>query len=113
MNTFLIGDEITISRQEGDTSYIEFQDIPTEISLVGASAKFQVKKKSKSDTAIISKTDASGITISGQNLTVNLLPSDTKNYAGRWRWELQITLQNTSIITIARGNFIIVAELID
>lgn len=113
MATYLIESEINLVRQEGDTSDIQFKDIPVELNLAGATAKFEVKKKLKTDTAIITKTTTEGIVIEGQDLTINLLPSDTKGQSGRWRWELQLTLSDTSIVTIGRGCLNILPELID
>jgi hypothetical protein len=113
MATYLIESEIALTRQEGDNCDIQFKDVPIELNLTGASAKFEVKRKLKTDTPIITKTVGSGITISGQDITISLLPVDTKGNSGRWRWELQITLADLSIITIGRGCLNITPELID
>jgi len=112
MATYLINNEITINRQEGDTCDVTFIDVPPEINLTDATAKFQVKT-SATATPIISKTTDDDIVIVSQDITVNLLPEDTKGHSGRWKWELEVTLADTSVITLGRGCFNIIAELID
>lgn len=112
MATYLIDNEITLNRQEGDTCDVVFTDVPADIVLTGATAIFEIKANPTS-TAIITKTTDDDITITGQQITVNLLPTDTKGHSGRWRWELQVTLADTTtVITLGKGCFNIIAELI-
>lgn len=112
MATYLINNEITINRQEGDTCDVTFTSVPPEINLTDATAKFQVKE-SATATPIISKTTDDDISIVSQDIVVNLLPEDTKGHSGRWKWELEVVLADTSVITLGRGCFNIIAELID
>jgi hypothetical protein len=110
MATYLIKKEITITRQEGDSADIVIV-VPNVIDMSLYDAQFQVR-----DTTlrrlIISKTSNAGISIAGQTLTIPLATDDTKNKAGKHRWELQLSNNTPEIITIGRGTFIIVNELI-
>lgn len=112
MATYLVENEINLNRQEGDTCDIIFTDVPADINLTGATAIFEVKFN-KTTTAIITKTTDDDIVIAGQQITVNLLSTDTKGHSGRWRWELQVTLADTiTVITLGKGCLNIIAELI-
>lgn len=111
MSTFLVAREFPIVRQEGDNADIIFT-VPIELSLAGTvTAKFQVK--TTDSRLIFSKDTTEGITIDGQDITVELLPVDTKGKSGQFRWELEITKEATyGIVTIGKGNFKIVKEII-
>jgi 2-keto-4-pentenoate hydratase/2-oxohepta-3-ene-1,7-dioic acid hydratase in catechol pathway len=104
MATYLIANEIDITRQEGDTADIVFT-VPETLSITGATAIFQVTDAK--GNIIMTKTP----TPVGQVITVPLAPTDTKGYYGSKLWELQIT-KSGSIYTIGKGNFIIVKERI-
>jgi hypothetical protein len=110
MATYLIGSETEIKRQEGDTGDIIIT-MPESLSMTPyTQTKFQVKNLS--GTVIINKSVSAGtITVSGQTITIPLLTTDTKGYAGQYRWELEIS-NSTEVITVAKGVFIIVEEII-
>ena len=110
MATFLIGSEININRQEGDTADIVFT-MPTILDLsLFAEVKFQVKNATKS-VFTKSLTDNT-ITVNGQTITIPLLVADTTNKAGTHRWELEISNDTPEVITIAKGNFTIIKQII-
>lgn len=104
MATYLIANEIDITRQEGDTADIVFT-VPVSMSLSGATVIFQVLDNK--GNVLIEKTP----TPAGQNITVLLEPTDTKGHYGNKRWELEIT-KTGNIYTIGKGDFIIVKEQI-
>lgn len=109
MATFLIKREITITRQEGDTADVVIV-VPEVINMANYDARFSVKD-SNGRTVFDKKSENAELTISGQTITIPLLIADTKRKAGKHRWELQIT-NATEVITIGRGVFVIVNELI-
>ena len=109
MATFLIKREITITRQEGDTADVVIV-VPDVINMTNYQARFSAKD-SNGRTVFDKKSENAELTISGQTITVPLLIADTKRKAGKHRWELQITNEN-EVITIGRGVFVIVNELI-
>jgi len=131
MASYLISKEIKITRQEGDNGDIVFI-IPDTLSLLFASAIFQVRDRF--NQTIISKTTADGSMVISypeetiindegdeeiiikQQITVYLLPTDTKGHKGCiGKWELQLT-DNTvgsyGIVTTGRGSFEIIGEII-
>jgi hypothetical protein len=114
MATYLIKSEKTITRQEGDTADIvmvvpaalDMDLYPDVIFLVVNSDAETVFQK---DTIESTPT----ITVIDQTITIPLLDTDTKGYAGEHRWELQVADFSTpDIRTIGRGDFIINAEII-
>lgn len=104
MATYLIANEITITRQAGDLADITFT-VPDILSMTGKTAKFEVIDKNRS--VIINKV-APALTVAGQVITVPLLSADTQNFAGTHYWELEVT----GPITIGHGNFIIAKTII-
>lgn len=104
MSTYLIANEITITRQAGDLADITFT-VPEVLSMTGKTAKFQVFDKNR--TAIIEKA-APDLVVNGQVITIPLLAADTQNYAGSHYWELEVT----GPITIGHGPFIITKTFI-
>jgi len=112
MATYLIKEDIDITRQEGDTADIEFT-VPAMLDLVSYPiVKFQTKKK-YGGTIILDKTVGSGLAVAGQVVTVTLDSVDTKGVnRGTFKWELEISNTTPEIITIGRGTFDVVKELI-
>lgn len=106
MATYLISREITITRQEGDTADIVVT-VPSTLSMTGKTARFQVRDSG--NRVIINKEDE--IAIVGQGITILLAANDTARHAGKHRWELEVSDANGPI-TIGRGDFIIVKQLI-
>ena len=104
MATYLIANEITITRQAGDLADITFA-VPDVLSMSGKTAKFQVFDKNRN--AIIEK-EHPNLTVNGQTITIPLLPDDTKDKSGTYYWELEVS----SPITIGHGQFIITKTLI-
>lgn len=109
MATYLIGSETTITRQEGDSADIVMV-VPDTLDMDSyPNVKLQVK--TTKGVLLIDKATGSGISVTGQTITVTLNPVDTKNRSGRHKWECEIN-DGTNYITIARGPFEIEAELI-
>ena len=109
MATYLIKREITITRQEGDTADVVIV-VPEVINMENYNARFAVKDNI-GKTVFEKNSENSEMTITGQTITIPLLVADTKKKAGKHRWELQIS-NETEVITIGRGVFVIVNELI-
>jgi hypothetical protein len=109
MATYLIKREITITRQEGDTADVVIV-VPDVIDMGNYEAHFSVKDNSR--RTVMNKETGNGTAyVSGQTITIPLAATDTKNKPGKHRWELQLT-NETEVITIGRGNFVIVNEII-
>lgn len=109
MATYLIKREIQIARQEGDTADVVVV-VPDVIDMGNYQARFVVKDSSR--RAVIDKKSVDGVlTVTGQTITIPLLVADTKGKAGKHRWELQLT-NATEVITIGRGAFVIINEII-
>lgn len=108
MTTYIIKADITIIRQEGDQADIQIL-VPDVLSLTGATIKFAVKTNG-GRTVLYKNTD--DMTIVGQLITIPLEPEDTKNKAGSHRWEIEISNSDIAPVTIGRGDFILVKELI-
>jgi len=104
MATYLIANEITITRQAGDLADITFT-VPDVLSMSGKTAKFEVIDKNRKT---ILKKVSPDITISGQVITIPLIPSDTQNYPGTHYWELKVSTP----ITIGHGSFVITKTII-
>jgi len=109
MPTYLIEKEIPIRRQEGDTADIVFT-VPEIINMANYSCKLAVKSTSGTSLILKDSTDG-GAAIQGQVVSVQLGSNDTKRKAGTHRWELEL-YNNDEVITIGRGVFEIVAEMI-
>jgi len=106
MATYLIAQEIAITRQEGDLADVVFV-VPDVLSMTGKEATFKVNSD-KYGSFIAKESSAGDITIVGQTITIPLLAADTKDKKGRHRWELEVT----GPITIGRGVFNVIKELI-
>lgn len=110
MATYLIKKEYDITRQEGDTADVVIV-VPDVIDMQNYDVQFSVK--SNMGVTIFDKKTADGtITVAGQTITIPLLATDTKDNPGKYRWELQISNNTPEVITIGRGVFLIVRELI-
>jgi len=109
MSTYLISEEVNITRQEGDTADIVIT-VPSTITL---SDFTEIKMQVKNGNNLMMGKTLSGetITVNGQTITIPLLTTDTKNKSGLHRWELELS-STTQTITIARGNFTIIKEII-
>jgi hypothetical protein len=112
-NASYIASEITITRQEGDTGSVIFT-VPEVIDLPTFTVvKFHVFR---SGVTFIHKEldDSSGdLTVVDQVITIDLWEEDTQGYKGTNRWELEISGNpDDEIITIGKGEFIIVKERI-
>jgi hypothetical protein len=112
MNSYL-ATEITITRQAGDTGSIVF-NVPVLIDLdTFTEVIFQVVK---GGVTIIDKrlTDSvAELTVSGQTITIELWEDDTQGHRGTGRWECEISGNSADeIITIGKGDFVIVKEII-
>lgn len=108
-----IATEITITRQEGDTGSV-VMIVPDAIDLSAFTVvKFCVFR---SGVMIIDKelNDSSGdLTVSDQTITVILNEEDTQGYKGTNYWECEISGNpNEEIITIGKGEFIVLRERI-
>lgn len=115
MDTFLIKTEKIITRQEGDTAGISIlvPSPPNGIDLTNYDVTFVVVNSD--GTEIIRKDTISSvaeITIDNQTINIPLYIEDTTGYAGEHRWELQLNNSTPEVITIGRGDFIIVAQII-
>lgn len=104
MTTYNIQKEITITRQEGDSSDLSI-NVPEILDITGATAIFQVR--SMVDKIILSKS----IIPQGQQINCLFNPQDTEGKAGIHRWELEL-IWGERHITIGRGNFEIIKQLI-
>lgn len=107
MNSYIITQEITITRQEGDTGVLQFV-VPNILNPANFDITFQVWRMSRENSLLFKKEDW---TVEGQQITTSLTEADTKGFAGRWRWEMQFT-SAVEIITVGRGAFEIIKELI-
>jgi hypothetical protein len=108
MTTILIAEEIHITRQEGDTATLRFI-VPEVVSLVGRNIRLEVRTRAKE---LVFRKQGADWTVAGQNISANMLATDTRGYSGKHRWELQVNIAQTEVITIGRGNFTIEPELI-
>jgi len=103
MATYLIAREITITRQEGDVADIVIT-VPAILSMTGRTVKFEVRNANGS--VQLAKTGSS-LTVTGQIISIPLLPADTEGKPGKFTWECEISDANGPI-TIGKGAFVIV-----
>lgn len=106
MATYLISREKTITRQEGDVADIVIT-VPALLSMTGKTAHFAVADNGGRN--VINK--EKDISIDEQVISIVLKPEDTSRKAGKYRWELEVKDANGPI-TIGKGDFIIVKQLI-
>jgi hypothetical protein len=104
MPTFLVKQEKTIIRQEGDTADVVF-NLPEIIDPSEYEIKFSLFSNVAQGTILFSKTDE--IIVEGQQITVPILPADTLNKQGEKYWELSIETSEVKH-TIGKGIFKIV-----
>lgn len=95
-------------RQEGDTGQIQFE-VPEEIPMAGRTVTFLVV--SRLGDEIMRKVSPTTITLSGQVITIPLLPADTKGKSGTHQWEMEFTGMGETI-TVGHGDITITKELI-
>lgn len=116
-NSYVITEEQDITREEGATGSITITVASDVIDLdTYSTVKFQVRMEDDIDrtrTPVISKTSDSGITRSGQTVTIALSASDTLDlYGSDYRWEIQFE-GNSEVIPLMRGSFIINKKIIE
>jgi hypothetical protein len=113
MATYLIKAEKTITRQEGDTADIvlvvpvalDMDLYPDVIFWVVDTEGTKIMEKNSMDSD-------PAITVTDQTITIPITISDTTGHPGEFRWELQIGNDTPEVITIGRGDFIIVEQII-
>ena len=103
MASYLIEQEETITRQEGDVADIEIT-VPDLLPMTAKQVHFQVFDPN--GRRIIDKPVGS-ISIVGQVITIPLYPLDTLNHSGKNTWELKIYDQSGPV-TCGKGMFQIV-----
>ncbi len=106
----IIAANIPIERQEGDTAMLEIE-VPEIINMDGKNIHFAVFKGRISIFDKINDDEKSDWTVDGQDISTKLEETDTKGYAGKWLYELEVW-SGTNVYTILRGDFTITAELI-
>ncbi len=106
-NSYLIKRPFKLTRQEANTGSVVFI-LPDEIPMAGKTATFVVV--SKKGEQVFKKVFAD-MTLSGQTLTVPLLPADTRNWQGVHLWELKL-YGGGDEITAGEGEFEITNKLI-
>ncbi len=85
----------------GDTKQLAFAVVDSAnaaVDVTGAGVKFVIAPQ-QSKSALVTKTELSGITISGSTITVALTPADTQALAGLYRYELEITDSSGNVST--------------
>jgi hypothetical protein len=71
--------------------------------LIGATAKWVLKKKVYAIENEIIKTTEDGITISGNEILVKLTPTDTLNINGTYYYECELTDAQANVSTVKVG----------
>jgi len=99
MATFIIAQEVTITRQEGDLADLVLV-VPDILPLTGRTAKFRAEKID--GTAFIEK-QSPDIVMLLQVITIPILPADTDGNSGKHRWELKVYDAQNNPITIGKG----------
>jgi hypothetical protein len=111
MATFLIKKEYKITRQEGDDCDVVLV-LPSILPInINTNYTFTVTGSIQSSNKVLFKKLNANMTISGLNITIPINAADTKNKVGISRWEFQIET-NGKIITVGRGDFEIIKEII-
>ena len=121
VDTYLIDEDLDLTRQQGDTAAIEFLSyIEDGIDLTGYTIRF---KAFKSGVVVIDKTTVDGsitvtdikdsaLVVIGQNIYIPLAASDTEDLTGVLLHEMEISKDvgeaTESIITIGKGKITIV-----
>jgi hypothetical protein len=104
MSTYLIKEDFTITRQQGDISDVVFV-LQNTLPLTGLTVKFHVFNTK--DECLLAKISPTDITVLGQQITIPLLKDDTETLKGTLRWECELT-SSTKRITIGKGAFVVV-----
>lgn len=107
MNSYVITERITVTRQEGDTGSLGFI-VPAVLNPALFTIKLQVWTVSNKSVMLFEKTTW---TVSSQTITAPMAALDTKGYAGTHRWEMEFR-SLTEIITVGKGDFVIENEII-
>ena len=110
MSRYIAVGSYQIDLQEGDAGCTIDFVIPAEIDMTSRSAKMMVRKDHNTKP-IITKVSGSGITKSGQNLSVAIVADDTKGRSGIWHWDLEVYTSTADIITVGRGTVNIISEI--
>ncbi len=106
-NTYIIAEEITIPRREGDTSSL-IMIIPDLIDVTHRNIVFHVYNRR--EELILSKESPDWYK-DGQTIYTSLHPDDTDGLAGRHRWALKVSDASTKY-SIGKGDFIITPKII-
>ena len=109
MPTYLVKKEIAITRQEGDTADVVFT-VPEVLDLSLYLIRFHVMDNNRR-FIFYKNTEVGTIQKDGQTITIPLSALDTKTKTGTHRWEMELFNQNENI-TIGKGSFVIIPELI-
>lgn len=107
MNSYVITERVTVTRQEGNTGSLGFI-VPAVLNPALFTIKLQVWTATNKSAILFEKTSW---TVTGQTITTPMAAVDTKGYAGTHKWEMQFT-SLTEVITVGKGDFVIIKELI-
>lgn len=95
--------------QEGNLADIELE-MDDSFSMTNVSVTFQVRDSS--EKLIIDKKSSDGdITISGQDITIPLLPEDTRRKSGKYNYEIDFLNDSDQPFATIGGTFIISKEV--
>ena len=108
MATYLIDNQFTIRRQQGDISDIIFI-VQNTLLISGMVVKFQVRNNK--GELVMDKVSPTNITVAGQQITIPLLQEDTQALRGSLTWECEITSTGKRI-TVGQGIFEIIKTYI-
>lgn len=94
--------------QQDDTCNVMF-NAPDEIDLVGKDVILTVVNLCAGPNPNMEYSITNGkVTVSGQEITAIILPIDTANKVGDYRWYLRVVGSSTDKITIGKGLFKVV-----
>ena len=105
--SFVVTEEITITRQAGDTGQIWFI-LPDVIDPTGCDAQFQIRDRR--DNLVCTMQTPDTITIDGLNVYVTLSVDDFPTKEGAFRYEAELW-DDEKNITFAKGPFVVLRNI--
>jgi hypothetical protein len=112
-SSYIIVEEVTLTRQEGDTGELAFI-VPEVLDPSLFTITLQVRTVPGENEVVgrlVLEKTGDDWTVEGQNISAPLEEADTKYWAGTHRWEMQFT-DVQQVITVGKGDFIITGEII-
>jgi hypothetical protein len=106
---------VNITCYKGDTLNLSYtltdSDTGDAIDLSGADIEMQVRQATTSDTALLTLDLTDGLSVGGAGNNIVAIEKVITLTAGKYRYDMQFTLADSTIVTYFKGKFIVIDDV--